>query len=262
MHYSYDYNVLKRKAVEPLTEESNDEAVQNSNVDAADFELDDMEATSPITLLREIPEDKYSQSVRTTDDGHITLVNFDDFREVAEGILGQDTLTTMNSVYAEDSLESVFEGLCNEKFGEWEWDYDEHYGECEGCNRWKCTEDLYDNDWWVSQDDGFYCGDCVRRGPERYIEWLTDSAYNTNALLESYELESDGWEIVDTYDLYGSVPYPRSASDRKEILSRLQAEHPGAHFIFDDSTLSCYPYEYRIWAKGLSEDEGKGEGDE
>lgn len=257
--YAYEYNVLKGKLGNSLTEESNAASEPNST---ADFELDDGEPTSPIILFREIPEGTYSQAARTVNDERITLVSFDDFREEAESIVGQDMLATIDSAYAEDSLTSIFEDLCNEKFGEWEWDYDEHYGECEACNKWVCTEDLYEQDWWVSPEGGFYCGDCVRRDPGRYIEWLTDSTFNVNQLLTSAELEGDGWQIVDTYDLYGSVPYPRSKRDREEILHSMHGEHPEAHFIFDESVLSNYPYEYRIWAKGLSEDEGEEEGDE
>lgn len=259
MYYSYDYNAPKGKSRKPLDEKSNGVASPNSN---DGLEIDIGDSPAPIEALREIPEDAYSQRVTTVDDERILLVDFDVFCEEAERIIGQYRLAVMTSPFAEDSLNSVFEDICDEKFGEYNWDYYHHYGECEGCNKWVCTEDLYEQDWWVSPEGGFYCGDCVRRAPGRYIEWLTDSAFNVNQLLTYDELDGDGWQIVDTYDLYGSVPYPRSKSDREEILHSMQAAHPGAHFIFDESVLANYPHEYRIWAKGISEDGSEEEDDE
>lgn len=196
--------------------------------------------------IRDVPVNRYSFDV-TLNGEDFTLVNYDSFVEGLMEQFGVDAVREAQSEYAEKSLNALFEDLCDEKFGACNWGNEEYYSECCSCHAWIDTEDLYEEDYWVSDDGAFLCGACVRENPGPYLNAMTDSAYSESRLLTADEFEDNGWELVDSFSTFD--PYPRTPSERQEILSRLRGEHPGWHFVFDASCIGSYPHEYRIWGQ-------------
>jgi hypothetical protein len=254
MFYSYDYKATKgRNSIgehERAIREEEEGAAQPQDVD---LDLRTGVSLSEINQqsAREIPEERYSFQITIGGDD-FTLVNFDSFEEGLMERFGVDAVRDAKSEYAEDSLSTIFERLCDEKFGAWKWGREEDYAECELCDGWVNIEDIYDDDYWFSDGGYFMCGDCVRESPDSYLNALRDNVNMENRLLTPDEFESSGWVLVDSFDSLNQ--YPKTLRERQLELQRLQDEHPGAHFAFDRSCIGKYPHEYRIWGEGIADD--------
>lgn len=245
MFYSYGYKALNNKCarVADALMEDGEATPQGIELDAEPM---DVMPVINAESIREVPVGRYSFGI-TLNGSDFTLVNFDSFVEGLMAQFGVEAVEDAQSKYAEESLRTMFDNLCDEKFGAYDWGDEEYYSECSSCYTWIDTEDMYNHDYWVTDDGAFLCGDCVRENPGSYLEAMTDNTDDESKLLTSDEFEDNGWRLADSFSQFDG--YPRTRGERSEMLRRLLEEHPGGHFIFDASCIGTYPHEYRVWGK-------------
>lgn len=97
-------------------------------------------------------------------------------------------------------------------------------------------------------ENGFVCGDCVKKNPEDYIKSLVNNPSKADTL--DISLEDQGFEELE--EKYANGWYGRNDSP-KEILAKLQAKFPGGEFVFGNVEASQFETRFKIYKREVEE---------
>ena len=126
--------------------------------------------------------------------------------------------------------------------------FTDEYISCDDCGMIIRTTPAYYGDLpdYYIDDNGASCGDCVRKHPEYYLDYLDNNPRSGNTILDESVLTDNGYAKINS-DSYESGFHPGQNDDPKKIFADLKTKY--SHIIFNLDGAGQFDVSFSVWAK-------------
>lgn len=135
------------------------------------------------------------------------------------------------------------------------WGYADEYDSCYRCGNLIHTRPSYgeQQDFFPDYDASeLVCGDCVRKDPDDYLNYLINNPTGLNVLLSREQLKKLGFELIS--DDYENGLYDRHDNPAQILMDALE-KYKNGEFIFSSKNNGPYSIEFELWGRNLSMEE-------
>lgn len=135
-----------------------------------------------------------------------------------------------------------------------DWGFADEWSKCDECDKLiRTSPDSYSfvPDYWLSDEHGLLCGDCVRDNHAlEYAQTMINEPRQANTILGENELEELGFTLIDKD--FENGWYDRHDSP-EEILETALEKHPEGAFLFSISGVSQFATQFELWGADIEE---------
>lgn len=135
------------------------------------------------------------------------------------------------------------------------WGFADEWSKCDECDKLiRTSPDSYSfkPDYWLSDEHGLLCGDCVRDNHAlEYAQTMINEPRKANTILGENELEELGFTLIDKD--FENGWYDRHDSP-EEILEAALEKHPEGAFLFSISGVGQFATQFELWGADLEDE--------
>jgi len=124
---------------------------------------------------------------------------------------------------------------------------------CDECGKaFRCVENSYNWTMYGHIFDGeCICGNCIRKNPDPYIEYLVESHARANTILSDKELRNLGYSQIN--GIFENGWY--GVADSPEFIKKALEKQTDKNILFNVVSVSQFNLNYTVWVNVEDEDE-------